>query len=237
EKYSQVDPVDYEAQRFQTPAGELIDRIEKETVCKLLLNSGTDVGRKLKILDVACGTGRLAFFLEDNLTNADITGIDINDNMLSRARKIGLSRSSRVKFRRADFYNLPYKNNHFDVVAGLRFSMHIPDLNQVFKELSRVLKAGGILIFDIFNKQSILRLKIPTENNNQPGYYYYQNIISLANTFKLKFKGKKGIFLFGETIIRQFPNQLMFLLMPLITPPFFLEGFSTKIILCFRKIS
>ena len=120
-KYSQVDPIDYALQRFTTPAGKIIDEVEKKSVLDLLLNSGINRTKKLRILDVATGPGRLAFYLESHLRKAEITGIDINENMLQRARKIAVDNKSKVNFMKGDIYKLPFNENQFDVVTGLRF--------------------------------------------------------------------------------------------------------------------
>ncbi len=235
-KYSKVNPVDYENIRFSTNAGKLIDEAEKKTVLDLLMRYQRKQNKKSIILDTACGPGRLAFFLEKNLPTASITGVDINKNMLDSARIKALAQKSSVKFVQADFYHLPFTVNQFDVVAGLRYSMHLPDIISVLTEFQRVLKPNGILIFDIFNNRSVLKLKTPPgSKSGQTGLYSCQDIIRKAKDCKLEFLGEKGILLLGETIIRRFPDNLLFLLYPLIKPPFFLQDFSTKIVLCFKK--
>lgn len=228
-KYSQVDPVDYTLQRFSTSAGKLIDEAEKRAVLDLLQHSGKEYKKELKILDVATGPGRLAFYLEDNLREAKITGVDINENMLKRAREIAGEKKVNINFIKGDIYHLPFKKEQFDVVTGLRFSMHLPDIDSLIRELARVLKKDGILIFDIFNLNSILRLR-------SSGWYNVSDLIDLLSQNGLEFVQKKGLFLYGETIHRRFPEKLLFMLSVFVRPPLFLQDFSTKIVLCFRKI-
>lgn len=236
-KYSQVDPVDYALQRFTTPAGKIIDEVEKKSVLDLLLNSGMDCGKKLRILDVATGPGRLAFYLEKHLKKAEITGADINENMLKRARKIADDNKSKVKFVNGDIYNLPFKDGQFDVITGLRFSMHLPQIEKVIKEFSRVLKDGGILIFDIFNINSILRLRClyNDEIRKSLGFYSKQEIVVKANNNSLSFLSEKSILLLGETILRFLPNRLLNFTGPIINPPFLLKSISSKLVLAFCK--
>lgn len=235
-KYSGIDPVDYEIARFRTNAGILIDAIEKTAVLDLLGRYQGKQDKKSIILDAACGPGRLAFFLEKNLTNAAITGADINRNMIRGARINALTGKSKVKFTEADLYHLPFVQNQFDVVAGLRFSMHLPDINSVLMEFQRVLKPGGILIFDILNSRSVLKMKIlPGTTPVESGLYSSRDIVGKASDCRLEFLGKKGILLLGETVIRRFPDKFLFLLYLFDKPPFFLQDFSTKIVLCFRK--
>lgn len=228
-KYSLVDPLEYERERFITEAGKLIDEAEKKAVLTLITDNFINK-KKLKILDLATGTGRLAFYLEKNIAGADITGVDISDNMLTRARDEAGKNNSQVKFIKGDLYKLPLAKSQFDVVAGLRFSMHLPDLDGVFRESAGVLKKRGLLIFDIFNIKSILQFR-----SKNSGCYQDREIINKAGKKGLDFVAKKGILLFGETVIRKFPKFLLFLLYPAINPPSFLEQISTKLILCFRK--
>ncbi len=236
ETYSKINPVEYTLHRFTSPSGRLIDDAEKKSVLNLLFSSGINNKRKLKILDVATGPGRLAFFLEEHLEKAEITGVDINENMLRRAKQIAQKNDSKVKFVKGDIYNLPFQNSRFDVVVGLRFSMHLPRINKAIEEFSRVLKDDGILIFDIFNYRSILRLKLGNMEKKDCGYYKIEEITKTALNYGLKRLEHKGILFFGETLLRQFPDELLFLLSPLIYPPKLMEDFSSKLVLCFKKL-
>lgn len=236
-KYSQVDPVDYALQRFSTPAGKLIDAVEKKAVLDLLLSSGIAHKRELKILDVATGPGRLAFYLEEHLRKAEIKGVDINENMLKRAKQTAQKKGSKVNFIKGDIYNLPFKDNQFDAVVGLRFSMHLPDFPIVLKELSRILKKDGLLIFDIFNYHSVLQLRLMNSHNKKEdcGFYTIGELARIARNYKFEFLGYKGILFLGETLLREFPGKLLFLFSYIINPPKLIERFSTKLILCIKK--
>lgn len=237
-KYSIIDPDEYTKDRFSTPAGRMIDETEKKTVVDLLLGYlPQNTENKLKILDVATGIGRLAFFLERNLKQAEIIGVDINENMLNKAQQIVKKNRSKVKFIKGDIYNLPFKNGQFDVVAGLRFSMHLPQIDKVIKEFSRILKKDGLLIFDIFNYRSILRFKLSNRKNKSDcGFYTIGEITRIAKIYKFEFLDKKGILFFGESLLRKFPDKFLFSLSLLDHPPKFIERFSTKIVLCFKKL-
>ncbi len=290
-KYSAVDPLDYETARFRTNAGKLIDEAEKKAVLDLLEKYAfhhppsrspclrrqafghLEGAKKIKILDVATGPGRLAFYLEDNLREAEITGVDINENMLRRAREIAGEKkvkrsptlrsghqffrsfgarnpapSARLKvtlpknlssghsgagvninFIKGDIYHLPFKEKQFDAVVGLRFSMHLPDINKIFQEFSRVLKKDGILIFDIFNLDSVLRLR-------DSGYYTIKELEQIARKSNFYFQEYKGIILLGETIIRRCPEKLLSFVHNIVEPPKWLERISTKLVLAFKKL-
>lgn len=231
--YSRLNPLEYELKRFETLAGKIIDKAEKETVFGLLKGRKINKKKSLRILDVATGTGRLATYIKERIPSADVSGVDINTNMLKLANK----RNSDVQYSIGDLYNLPFKDGEFDVVVGLRFSMHLPDLDKVFSEFSRVLRNDGIAIFDIFNLKSILCLKYLNNKNNKNifGFYKKQEIVEKAHKNRLEFLSENGILLLGESIIRRFPHQILFLTDPLIRPANLFKSFSTKLILCFRK--
>lgn len=225
-KYAHIDADQYEDERFRYPAGEMIDVVEKKSVLELLPDN-----KPVNILDVATGTGRLAFFLEKYSHAANIIGVDINNNMLIKARKSARENSSSVTFRRGDVYKLPFPGTQFNAVVGLRFSMHLPNLKTVFREFSRVLKDDGVLVFDIFNADSLLRFKASS------GFYSLPDICRLAKDCGFQFQDCRGLVLFGETVLRVCPPKLLFLLTPLVKPPKPIDRLSTKLILSFRKKS
>lgn len=216
--YHQIDPAVYTQERFLTPAGRLIDGAEKDSVKKLLLDFRRP-DEKFFLLDAACGPGRLSSYLKTCFPKAQITGVDINDNMLAAARK------NKTRFVKGDLYNLPFNNETFDVVCGLRFSMHMADLPTVLKELTRVVKKNGVLIFDIFNKKSILLMK--------PGdchYYTLEEIKKMARNCGLRFFEYKGIILLGETVLRKFLPASIF-----VSPPRILQSLASKLVVGLRK--
>lgn len=222
EKYSRLNPVDYERDRFTGASGEAIDSVEKDAIAKLLGRNGRSLET---ILDIATGPGRLAFYLEGLFGKSRICAVDINKNMLSRATGLAKKRGSKVKFFHGDIYKLPFADNTFDVVAGLRFSVHLPHLKRVLEELNRVLKKDGTLIFDVFNPQSILFFR------NKEGYYSLKKIKNLAKDTGFVLTDYLGILSLGETLVRKLPFTIAsWLMVP------FLGRFSTKLVCSFRKI-
>ncbi len=101
-----------------------------------------------KILDVATGTGALAY--EFAKSGHDVVGIDLSPKMLLQANK-KLSPKLKLRFEQADGTALPFKDNTFDV-STISWGIHdMPcDIGlKVLKEMTRVTKKGGhILIVD-----------------------------------------------------------------------------------------
>jgi len=237
--YQKTNPVEYEEKRFSGPAGEIIDRIEKSSVLELLLKyyPVAQRGEKaLEILDVACGTGRLSLFLKEKLNEKiNITGLDISPKMLTLARRKAKKAKTGISFIEGDIYHLPFAENQFDAVVGLRFSMHLPEIETVLKELSRVVKKGGLIIFDFFNFRSLLRLRkfgfLPKER----GIYRLGEIVEKGQRVNLRMEDKRGILLFGETILRRCPPKLLPLLSFTFYPSAPFSNLATKLVVRFRK--
>lgn len=105
--------------------------------------------RGLKALDLACGTGDIAFSLSS--TGASVVGLDITHRMLQLARG---KRRSMVSFAQGDMMALPFRDGEFDVVTAGYGLRNVPDLIPAIDEIRRVLKPGGRFISLDFNRPS-----------------------------------------------------------------------------------
>jgi demethylmenaquinone methyltransferase/2-methoxy-6-polyprenyl-1,4-benzoquinol methylase len=105
--------------------------------------------RNLKVLDLATGTGDIAFEL--SARGADVVGVDVTHRMIALA-SAKPSAGPPVRFVVGDMIELPFADDAFDVVTvgyGLR---NVPDLPAAVAEASRVLKRGGRLVSLDFNR-------------------------------------------------------------------------------------
>jgi len=105
-----------------------------------------------RALDLACGTGDIAFALADR--GARTIGLDITHRMvqLARRRAGATANQSAVSFVTGDMTTLPFHSAAFDLVStgyGLR---NVPDLDAAIDEIARVLKPGGRLLSLDFNR-------------------------------------------------------------------------------------
>jgi len=134
----------YDQEPFaQGTVGEC-DFIEKE------INSN----KKLKILDVGCGTGRHSVELSKRGYN--ITGIDLSDSMLNKAREKAKKLNLNIDFQKHDARSLTF-SNEFDLAIMLcegGFSlMETDEMNfKILESVSRALKPkGSKFIFTTLN--------------------------------------------------------------------------------------
>ncbi len=114
-----------------------------------------------KVLDIGCGTGMLSF--RAVLKGANVTGIDINPEMLEIARKRSeeLKIKEKIEFLEMGVAELDhFENDSFDVImSGLCFSELSEDeitftLNQVKRILS---KEGQFLLADEIKSRSLFK--------------------------------------------------------------------------------
>jgi demethylmenaquinone methyltransferase/2-methoxy-6-polyprenyl-1,4-benzoquinol methylase len=108
---------------------------------RLVGMSGVRAGTR--VLDVATGTGDIAFLMHE--AGARVVGLDVTARMIELAiMKRGEGRSPR--FIVGDMTALPFAASSFDLVTtgyGLR---NVPDLPEALDEISRVLTPGGQLL-------------------------------------------------------------------------------------------
>ena len=133
----------YDAESFtQGTAGEC-DFIENE------LKSD----KSLKILDVGCGTGRHS--IELTKRGFDVTGIDLSESQLARAREKAETNNLKIDFRKEDARNLPF-SDEFDVAIMLCEGgfplMETDEMNYgILRSVTKSLKKDGKFIFTTLN--------------------------------------------------------------------------------------
>ena len=95
------------------------------------------------VLDAGCGSGLTACHLAKTV-GCKIMGIDINPQMIEKARlraeKEGVSHL--VEFSVSNVYDLPFNDNHFDLVIAESITVFL-DKVRVYREFYRVLKSEG----------------------------------------------------------------------------------------------
>lgn len=134
-----------------------------------------DIGRPLKILEVACGTGRFMTFARDNLPlDAEFTAVDLSPFYLDKARdndknwrqirkrteNSNGAQKEDIQIQPATFIqskaeDLPFQDEEFDAVICMYLYHEIPrDVRaQVTTEMARVTKKGGrVILTDSYQK-------------------------------------------------------------------------------------
>lgn len=106
-----------------------------------------------QVLDVATGTGKVAFAAARAAgPRGRVIGIDISEGMLTQAHR--KADTPRVEFRRMDAERLEFDEAAFDVVLCGFAVWFFPDILRGMREMRRVLRPGGRLAFSTWAKGS-----------------------------------------------------------------------------------
>lgn len=103
-------------------------------------------GQKMTICDLGCGTGLgSCLFLEKR---HEVVGIDISPKMIEQAQKLPFKKLICHSLEE----RLPFENEEFDAVQMLGVMEFISDPKNLFKEIFRILKQGGLFAITIPEK-------------------------------------------------------------------------------------
>lgn len=101
------------------------------------------------VLDIACGTGDVSFRIHGLLPEANITGLDLSPGMLriaeTKLSKMDEKAKSHISFTEGDSLALPYQDNSFDFITVAYGVRNFERLADGYREMRRVLRAGGML--------------------------------------------------------------------------------------------
>jgi ubiquinone/menaquinone biosynthesis C-methylase UbiE len=103
------------------------------------------------VLELACGTGILTRVLRTGLSSTvKLTATDLNEPMFRRAAsKFG--EDEPVQWLQADACSLPFSDRMFDAVVCQFGIMFAPDKALAAREAHRVLKPGGLFLFNVWD--------------------------------------------------------------------------------------
>ena len=110
----------------------------------------------LQVLDVGCGGGLLAE--EFARLGCAVTGVDPSQESLTAARAHAASQGLAIEYQSGSGEALPFVADSFDVVYCCDVLEHVNDLRQVIAETARVLRPGGVYLYDTINRTPQSRL-------------------------------------------------------------------------------
>ena len=113
---------------------------------------GLTIGAETKVLDLCCGSGQATQYLVKS--SQDVTGLDISPVSLQRAQR----NVPQAKYVEALAEEIPFPDAEFDLVhtSVAMHEMKPAVLQQILKEVYRVLKPGGVFALVDFHKPTNL---------------------------------------------------------------------------------
>ncbi len=108
------------------------------------------------VLDLGCAGGFMAEALAHR--GAQVTGIDPASAAVAAARSHAASEGLAIHYDVGAGEALPYAAGSFDAVVCVDVLEHVSDLDQVIREVARVLSPGGRFLYDTINRNALSRL-------------------------------------------------------------------------------
>lgn len=152
------------------------------------------------VLDVCCGTGKLAISLAPLVgPKGQVIGLDFCENMLIKAQD-NINKTpygQRIKLMQGNALHLPFADHSFDCVTigfGLR---NVSDIQGALSEMSRVVKPGGTVLSVELSKPGAPILK-------QLYYLYFEHLLPLLGNLGL---GKSSLYYNLPASLKTLPHQ------------------------------
>jgi SAM-dependent methyltransferase len=161
---------------FNSPYYHLLYNKRNNQEAEYFINnlfSNLKAQNKATILDIACGRGRHAIYL--NKKGYTVTGIDLSIANIEYAHRFV---NDTLHFYVHDMRSLFY-NNHYDIALNLFTSFGYFDTAQqhidALKMFNKALKKDGLLVLDFFNSKKVINNLVPGNKLTVNGVDFYIN--------------------------------------------------------------
>lgn len=148
-----------------------LDQYHFEKLHHLLELIHFDEWKGKDVLDVGCGAGvEVVRFAK---AGARVTGVDIAESAITLARANATQQGVEARLEVADGEHLPFPDASFDLVFAHGVVQYTGNDTAMVAEIHRVLRPGGLAIFQAYNRNSWLNLlskvmKTPLEHEDAP---------------------------------------------------------------------
>ena len=159
---------------------------------KKRLAAMSSAGPSTDALDLACGTGDIAFALR--ASGARTVGLDITPRMVEIAR--AKSSAPGPHFLVGDMMALPFADASFDLVTTGYGIRNVPVIAPALREIHRVLRPGGMLLSLDFNRPSNAIVRA----------VYIAYLVAVGSTLGLALHGDPDTYRYIPESIRRYPG-------------------------------
>ena len=134
--------------RWLTPWYDaIVERLFPEKSVKAALIAQAHIQPGQRLLDVGCGTGTLALLIQHAHPDAEVHGLDVDQQILDIARHKAEKAGATLILHQGTATRLPYPDESFDCVFSTLMLHHLKreEKRQALMEIYRILKPGGEL--------------------------------------------------------------------------------------------
>jgi len=125
--------------------------IESEHTLQQKTGLAADDVRGKLVLDVGCGMGRFADVI--SRWGGKVIGIDLSSAVDAAYENIG--QRPNVNILQADVFQLPFRENSFDIIYSIGVLHHTPDCEKAFRSLPKFLKPGGKIVIWLYDRNIV----------------------------------------------------------------------------------
>ena len=116
------------------------------------INYKKNFGKKIRILEVGCGTGQLSNLIS-KLSDVEYYATDVTINSLKIASNFASKNNiDNINFYLMDIFNPFFKDNSFDIIISNGVLHHTQDPYLAFINCTKLLKSDGIILVGLYNK-------------------------------------------------------------------------------------
>ncbi len=109
-----------------------------------------DLKSDSKYVDIGCGEGGFTKLIQEYFKLNKAYGIDNNSRLLKKAKKRNI-----ITYEKNIMHeSLPFDDSSIDFITCLGVLEHLKEFDTIFKEINRVLKKDGVVIFAVPNLSS-----------------------------------------------------------------------------------
>jgi malonyl-CoA O-methyltransferase len=147
--------------RFERAARQYdtADRVPRELAARLLEHLDPVRIEPARVLDLGAGSGGLTGALSKRYRGAPVLALDLSEAMIRVARSKTWRLLTRQQFVCADAESLPLAAERMDLVLSNATLPWCQDIDRVFVETYRVLRAGGLFMFSTLGPDTLCELR------------------------------------------------------------------------------
>ena len=123
----------------------------------------------IKLLDLGCGTGLELEYIFAKAPNADVTGIDLSQEMLDQLLSKYIDKSDQIEVIRGSYLDVELLSDEYEYIISVMSLHHfLPDIKlDLYKKIRRALKPGGFYIEGDYIVSKIKEVELLADYNDR----------------------------------------------------------------------
>jgi len=137
---------DVRAESYDEHMAEYVD--DYEGFYSSIAGAINETDKRIKILDLGCGTGLELEYIFERVPNALVTGIDLSQEMLAKLLNKYRDKSAQIEVISSSYFDIDFQTREYDYIVSVMSLHHfLPEVKlSLYKKIWTALKPGGIYI-------------------------------------------------------------------------------------------